>query len=282
VTFVTLFTTTLVTLVSIVVWRWNIIFSLLFFALFGLIDGVYLSSTLFKVPQGAWLTLLLAACLSTIMFVWHSGKVVEWSHEATLNHRMENIVIPGPDPSALVLKETGEALTRMDGVGIYYYQSRNDIPPVYSHFVRTFAAVHKVVVFVTFRAVTVPYVPAEERIRVQQMNIPSFYRVLIRHGYADALQTQVLGDVILDSLEAYIDRAVPKNDATSAALEVVRGRRVTYVVGQADIVNGAGVSWFRKVHIAFYNMLRSNTGRPKAVFDIPADKTVQVGMVYRL
>ena len=49
-------------------------------------------------------------------------------------------------------------------------------------FVQTFAAVHKVVVFVTFRAVAVPYVPAEERIRVQKMKIPTFFRVLIPVG----------------------------------------------------------------------------------------------------
>lgn len=164
VVFVTLFTTTLVSLVSVVVWRWNPTFSLLFFLIFAFIDGVYLSSTLFKVPQGAWFTLVCAFVLSLIMFLWHQGKLWEWDYEATRKAKIEDIITPGKQPNSLRIVGEDHDVARIDGLGIYFDQSKNDVPPVYSHFLRTFAAVHKVVVFVSFRSVYVPLVSLSSRL----------------------------------------------------------------------------------------------------------------------
>jgi len=72
--FVTFITTCLVSLVAIVIWKINIFIVIFFFLVFGLLDGVYLTSALTKVPTGAWFTLLLAAILSTIFVLWRFGK----------------------------------------------------------------------------------------------------------------------------------------------------------------------------------------------------------------
>lgn len=72
----------MVSLVAIVVWHtpWPLV--LLGFLVFGLLDGLYLSSALTKVPEGAWFTLALGAVLSSIFVLWRYGKENQWRAEA--------------------------------------------------------------------------------------------------------------------------------------------------------------------------------------------------------
>src|SRR5277367_496202 len=79
---VTFITTCMVSIVGLIVWRFNALLVLLFFLVFGCLDGVYMSSALTKVPNGAWFTLMLALILSSIFILWRFGKEQQWTAEA--------------------------------------------------------------------------------------------------------------------------------------------------------------------------------------------------------
>ena len=72
----------MVSLVAIIVWRTPLPFVLLGFLVFGSLDGMYLSSALTKVPDGAWFTLVLAILLSSVFILWRYGKENQWRAEA--------------------------------------------------------------------------------------------------------------------------------------------------------------------------------------------------------
>ena len=71
----------MISLVALIIWRLHFTIVLAFFIVFGTLDGLYLSSVLTKVPQGAWFTLLLAFILSTIFILWRFGKEQQWKAE---------------------------------------------------------------------------------------------------------------------------------------------------------------------------------------------------------
>ena len=73
----------MVSLVAIIVWHTPLPFVVLGFLVFGLLDGLYLSSALTKVPDGAWFTLALAVLLSSVFILWRYGKETQWRAEAT-------------------------------------------------------------------------------------------------------------------------------------------------------------------------------------------------------
>ena len=79
---VTFITTSMVSLVAIIIWHIRLPLVLLGFLVFGALDGVYLSSALTKVPDGAWFTLALAVLLSSIFILWRFGKENQWRAEA--------------------------------------------------------------------------------------------------------------------------------------------------------------------------------------------------------
>ena len=56
----------MVSLVAVIVWRTPLYVVLVGFLVFGSLDGMYLSSALTKVPNGAWFTLVLAILLCTV------------------------------------------------------------------------------------------------------------------------------------------------------------------------------------------------------------------------
>ena len=79
---VTFLTTCMVSIVALLVWRCNPFLVLAGFLIFGALDGVYLSSALTKVPDGAWFTLVLACILASIFILWRFGKEQQWNAEA--------------------------------------------------------------------------------------------------------------------------------------------------------------------------------------------------------
>ena len=72
----------MVSLVAIIIWHIPLPIVLLGFLVFGLLDGLYLSSALTKVPDGAWFTLALAVLLCSVFILWRYGKENQWRAEA--------------------------------------------------------------------------------------------------------------------------------------------------------------------------------------------------------
>ena len=64
----------MVAVVAVIVWRIPIYFVLPVFIVFGLWDGMFLSSALSKVPHGAWVTLMIAVALTLLFVLWRYGK----------------------------------------------------------------------------------------------------------------------------------------------------------------------------------------------------------------
>ena len=62
----------MVSLVAIIIWRTPLYVVLVGFLVFGSLDGMYLSSALTKVPDGAWFTLVLAVLLCTVFVCTYS------------------------------------------------------------------------------------------------------------------------------------------------------------------------------------------------------------------
>ncbi|KAL8755597.1 MAG: hypothetical protein Q9199_003534 [Rusavskia elegans] len=220
---VTFITTSMVSLVALIVWRVPLLVVLLGFLVFGALDGVYLSSALTKVPEGAWFTLILAFLLSSIFVLWRFGKenqwqaeasdrlapseIIDWSHADRLAVR--NIV------SSLRFTQTfGSApISAIKGMGIFFDKSGlpNTTPTVFVHFLQKFQAAPAVVVFFHIRPLSIPTVPLDERFTVNRClgkltsNVRNqFFRVTLRHGYTDEVVDQDLGSQIYGHLRSFV------------------------------------------------------------------------------
>ncbi|KAL3616724.1 peroxysomal 3-ketoacyl-CoA thiolase A (THIL) [Castilleja foliolosa] len=174
---VMLVTTLLMTLIMLLVWHchWFLVLLFTFFSL--VIECTYFSAVLFKVDQGGWVPLVIAAAFLLIMYVWHYGTIKRY--ELEMHSKVSMAWILGLGPSL--------GLVRVPGIGLVYTELASGVPHIFSHFITNLPAIHSVVVFVCVKYLPVYTVPEEERFLVKRIGPKSFhmFRCVARYGYKD-------------------------------------------------------------------------------------------------
>lgn len=345
----------MVSLVALIVWRLHFLIIVAGFLVFGTLDGLYLSSALTKVPNGAWFTLCLAVLLSSIFVLWRYGKENQWHAEGEDRIPPSQLLTEWPkgaektgDPPVLRLSSSmgGAPVSRLRGVGIFFDKTGNPngTPSVFIHFLQKFQAAPAVVIFFHIRPLSTPTVAPEDRFSVARCftrtsldsTLRDFYRVTIRHGYLDEVLTSDLGLLIYENIRNFIiherglstaPTPLPESNSTSddsttsssspdptnttnpplnispdppkhvynnkqqhvrqalASLQDAYEDQVVHIVGKEQMrirevrgwgsVRGAG----RKIALAAFLWLRSNTGSKVANMNLDVEKLVEVGFV---
>lgn len=239
---VTFITTSMVSLVALVVWRKPIYWVIPCFLAFATLDGLFLSSALLKVPDGAWFTLALAALLSSIFVLWRFGKENQWRAEASDKVAPWDLLSESyPEDAKQIGREPelrftdtfgGGAISRLHGIGIFFDKNGtpNGTPAVFMHFLQKFQAAPAVAVFFHIRPLSCPSVAPEDRFSVSRCRAAdfggsindvvfrNFYYVTIRHGYADGdIMSDDLGLFIYENLRSFIIREGALEDITGEA-----------------------------------------------------------------
>lgn len=346
----------MVSLVALIVWRLHFLIVLAGFLVFGTLDGLYLSSALTKVPNGAWFTLCLAVLLSSIFVLWRYGKENQWHAESEDRVAPSQLLTELPkdaekdgDGPVLRLSSSmgGSPVSRLRGVGIFFDKtgSPNGTPAVFMHFLQKFQAAPAVVVFFHIRPLSTPTIAPEDRFSVsrcftrtsEKSTLKDFYRVTIRHGYADEVITSDLSLLIFENIRNFIihergmssaPTPIPESASTSAddsastsssdpagapadvnhqplnisaefanhskqqrvrealdSLQAAHDDQVVHIVGKEQMrireVQGWGnvKGLSRKVALAAFLWLRSNTGSKVANMNLDVEKLVEVGFV---
>ncbi|GMP71358.1 hypothetical protein CsSME_00029803 [Camellia sinensis var. sinensis] len=174
---VMLVTTLLMILIMLLVWHCHWILVVIFTALSLLVECTYLSAVLFKVDQGGWVPLVIAAAFLIIMYVWHYGSLKRYEFE--MHSKVSMAWILGLGPSL--------GLVRVPGIGLVYTELASGVPHIFSHFITNLPAIHSVVVFVCVKYLPVYTVPEEERFLVKRIGPKNFhmFRCVARYGYKD-------------------------------------------------------------------------------------------------
>ncbi|KAJ7969361.1 Potassium transporter [Quillaja saponaria] len=174
---VMLVTTLLMILIMILVWRCHWILVVIFTGLSLIVECTYFSAVLFKVDQGGWVPLVIAAAFLMVMYVWHYGTVKRYQFE--MHSKVSMAWILGLGPSL--------GLVRVPGVGLVYTELASGVPHIFSHFITNLPAIHSVVIFVCVKYLPVYTVPEEERFLVKRIGPKNFhmFRCVARYGYKD-------------------------------------------------------------------------------------------------
>ncbi|KAK4165497.1 potassium transporter-domain-containing protein [Cladorrhinum sp. PSN259] len=298
---VTFITTCMVSIVAIISWRVPTPIVIFFFLVFGAVDGAYISSSLVKVPDGAWFTILLAFILSTIFILWRFGKEAQWAAESDDRLHPSHLLTKSSSGDLVLTQDFGgQKVSNASGLGIFFDKVGGPhVPTVFTQFVRKFKTRPTIVLFFHMRPLSRPTVPPEERYIITRASssIPSCYRVTLRHGYMDNVLTPNLGQQLVEHLVLYITRDTNRSPDGSArsvehtpeiqaeldALTRAVDEQMVYVIGKEvmKIKNGRKgvVGWFRWTVLQTFLWIRENSRTKLADLDIDADRLVEVGFV---
>ncbi|GJN24228.1 hypothetical protein PR202_gb11959 [Eleusine coracana subsp. coracana] len=187
---VMLITTLLLTVVMLLVWRVNAAWVALFFVVFVASESVYLSSVLYRFAHGGYIPTAMAAALMAVMVVWHYVHVKKYQYE--LEHITTN---------SINNHHQQQLLQVVPGVGIFYTELVQGIPPVFPHLVEKIPSIHAVLLFVSVKHLPVPFVDPSERFLFRKVDVPIMatsstsssdssrvFRCVARYGYRDRLE----------------------------------------------------------------------------------------------
>ncbi len=218
----------MVSLAALIVWRIKPIYVFFPWLTIACLDGLYLSSALTKVPDGAWFTLTLAAVLTSLFILWRFGKEQQWHAEAEDRFPTTHLVKMEKNGD-LNLTEAfgGDTLSIVRGFGVFFDKAGETTPQVFTQFLSKLVAAPEVIIFFHLRPLETPSVQPELRYTVSRLAIPNCYRLIVRHGYMDAVITPDLASLVCEQVRDFIIRSGAKRK--SAIPAVNKDRDITFV-----------------------------------------------------
>jgi KUP system potassium uptake protein len=312
--FVTFFDTCMVSLAGMFVWRISPLIIILPFLTIASLDGAYLSSSLMKVPHGAWVTIVIATVLALIFLLWRYGKEQQWFAEAEDRFQTSHFVTrepSTPDESGgstgtlLKLSERfgGGPLGSMKGLTVFFDKAGETTPIVFSQFLLKFTVLPDVIVLLHLRPLEVPSVPADDRFTVSRLSIPNAYRLVVRYGYNDEIITESLAGAVATQIRDYLaaQRNVPEtipaeeaqgsqsstlsrisHGATESALDRLDrayAHNVVYIMGKEQMKIKPKTNLLRRFVLWIFLWVRENTRGKMSALALPVDRVIEVGFL---
>jgi KUP system potassium uptake protein len=165
----------LISVVLLVIWKWNrfLVFGMLF-VFFG-IDLLYFSANLLKVPAGGWFPLLIGVIAFTLLTTWAKGRqlMIARMNEATL-------------PMEIFIKSAAPSAARVPGTAVFMTSSSDGVPHALLHNLKHNKVLHERVFLLTVRIEDVPFVRTENRYTVKDYG-SGFYRIVLRYGFMEEI-----------------------------------------------------------------------------------------------
>ncbi|HEX3761148.1 MAG TPA: KUP/HAK/KT family potassium transporter [Kofleriaceae bacterium] len=156
-------------------WLWPRWKGLPLLALFLAFDIPFFAANLLKFVDGGYVPVIVGAVFFVVMVVWRRGRTALAAY--TRSHST-------PADQFLATLDQRIAL-RVPGTAIFLSSLSSHIPLILEHHIRRIHALHERVVLLTIVFAHVPYVPADERIEITELD-KGFVRVIAHYGYMDA------------------------------------------------------------------------------------------------
>ncbi|MEU7823177.1 potassium transporter Kup [Catellatospora sp. NPDC049133] len=218
------------------------------------VDLLFVAANLTKLVHGAWLPLLIGLTAFTIMTTWQKGRQVVTAErertEGTLPEFVEQ------------LRESRATTATVPGTAIFLNRGKQTAPLALRANLEHNHVRHEHVVIMSLETDTVPYVPADERVTVDDL------------GYADDGITHVTARFgYMDSPDVPAALRTLDPAATEGPLDL---DNATYFLSKIELRRGPAptmADWRKRLFIATSYI----TADAAAHFGLPRDRTIIMG-----
>ena len=183
-------TTLLVTTVALGLWGWPKSAVLPVAAAVLVLDLVFVSANVHKIPAGGWFPLLVGAITLTLMLVWRKGRDVALARRDEHAVRLETFIasLDGPD-----------APVRMDGTAIFLTKQTDTVPAAMALNVKHNGVVHRRVILLKVTTDRAPRVSEAARVKVRSLQ-SGFCLVWLIFGFAEKPDVMAALDLHSDEI----------------------------------------------------------------------------------
>jgi KUP system potassium uptake protein len=142
---------------------------------FGVLDVTFISSNLLKIPQGAWLPLVLGSALVVIMWTWTRGAQI-------LSDKTRRDSVPLVELSEIL---RARAPYRAPGTAIFLTSDASMAPVALMHNLKHNKVLHEKNIVLTIEVAETPRVREADRVRIEPVN-EDFKKLIITYGFMES------------------------------------------------------------------------------------------------
>jgi len=227
--------------------KWPVWKAVALVAVFLVFDLAYFSANLFKLFDGGWFTLFVAAIILAMMKTWKDGR-------KELNRAM----VAKRFPLDLFLADVGtHNIHRVRGTAVFMTVSPEGTPAALLHHVKHTHVLYEKVMLLSIRTLDIPNVPICDRLKVDDLG-QGFYRLLANYGYMEKPN-------IPEIMRIAADMGHPTDPAVT-----------TYFLGKETLLT-TGTSKMAQWRKTLFAFMSRNASNPTSYFGIPPNRVVELG-----
>ena len=210
-------------------------------------DFAYFAGNIFKIADGGWFPLFVAAIIAVAMTTWKKGRNELYRKLIGARLPLESFLPSLPK----------SRLPRVSGTAVFMTLSPEGTPPTLLHHIKHNHVLHEQVVLLSIMSKDTPVVPVDERIQLNDLG-QGFYRVEAFYGFMQKPN-------------------VPQIMKIAAQYGLVTDpMTTTFYMGRETLLIG-GKSKMMRWRKALFAFMSRNAGNPTSYFGIPANRVVELG-----
>jgi len=155
-------------------WQWPLYRALPLLIAFLCLDLPFVAANAYKILDGGYVPVLVAAGLVVVMLIWKRGQ-------ALFSKQLEEDYEPLSD---FISRESGRLVARVPGTGVYVTRNAHYVPPALQKQVRAVPALQETILVMSVRTEHVPAVPDEERMTIEELG-NGFYLLEVAFGFME-------------------------------------------------------------------------------------------------
>ena len=229
-------------------WKWNPLVIAALGIGFLAIEALFFSSNMTKLDEGGWVSLLIAALISTCMLTWKRGREI----------LMQRLREKRMTLAQFIEQVREKRVYRTEGTAVFMTSDPNGLPVgLFQNFLLNHV-VHQQVIIMNVQFEEIPFIPVQNRIQISNLG-ENFHFVTVHYGF---MQTPNIPRII--EMCRFDGVPVNKDD-------------VTYFFGRETIIATDRVG-MQKWRERLFILMSRNSQTAMEFFKIPTDKVVEFGI----
>jgi KUP system potassium uptake protein len=234
-------------------WSYPLILCLLVTGFFIAVDLAFFSASLLKIMDGGWFPIALGAFAFTLMLTWWRGRDIMFERLRTDSIPLESFL------TSLLANPPH----RVPGTAVFLSATPEPTPHALLHNLLHNKVLHERLVFFNFEVLEVPWVPAEERVKVKEMR-PGCWCMVVQFGFMNSLD-------IMSVLELAANQGL--------RFELME---TTFFLSRQKIVpveGGEGMAFWRD---KLFAVLARNAADMTDFLNIPTNRVIELGTLIEI
>lgn len=233
--------------VSVQFWKIPAVTALPIVLLFISLDMVFFWSSVMKIPNGGWTTLVIGGCMFAVMLIWKRGRA----------YLSRFFVVSAVQIEDYIEKISKAKLPRVPGTAVFMTPSFGAIPSVLDHTIAHNRSRHERIILLSIKNEHVPEVLEDEMFITRNFQ-DGFMQICARFGYMQRASIPKIFDLL-----------------RKRSIEVKLEETSFYLGRDTLLPTGDGPLGLWEKYIFMF--LSKNSRPATSYFEIPLDRVIEVG-----